>query len=52
MERLTAEDGKPNAFADGVCPFGEDQARGAGCIRPAGHGGPHLVTPGDADDDA
>ncbi|MBQ1118573.1 hypothetical protein, partial [Streptomyces sp. C3-3] len=45
--------GKPNAFANGVCPYGEDQARGAGCILPAGHepANRHVVTPGDAGDD-
>lgn len=36
-------------YANGVCPFGEDAAPGAGCIKPAGHDGPHLVTPGDVD---
>ncbi|MFH8867106.1 hypothetical protein [Streptomyces griseus] len=42
--------GKPDAFANGVCPFGEDQGRGAGCILPAGHmpANRHVVTPGDA----
>jgi hypothetical protein len=41
-------------YADGICTFGEDQAPGAGCIKPAGHDGAHLVTPGDTsqlDDD-
>ncbi|MBT2429408.1 hypothetical protein J7F02_28280 [Streptomyces sp. ISL-112] len=42
--------GKPSTFANGVCPFGEDQGRGAGCILPAGHepANRHVVTPGDA----
>lgn len=38
-------------FADGVCPFDDDLAPGAGCIKPAGHDGPHVVTPGDTEDD-
>jgi hypothetical protein len=41
-------------YADGMCTYGEDQAPGAGCIKPAGHDGAHLVTPGDTselDDD-
>jgi hypothetical protein len=41
--RLPAPD--PTTF----CPFGEDDAHGSGCIKPGGHDGPHLVTPGDAD---
>lgn len=45
--------GKPNAFPNGVCPYGEDQERGAGCILPAGHtpANRHVVTPGDSGDD-
>ena len=35
----------------GWCSFGEDDAPGAGCIKPAGHTGAHLVTPGDVDDE-
>ncbi|MFD9752640.1 hypothetical protein [[Kitasatospora] papulosa] len=38
-------------FANGVCTYGEDRAPGAGCIKPVGHDGAHLVTPGDADPD-
>ncbi|MEV5862346.1 hypothetical protein AB0L83_21860 [Streptomyces sp. NPDC052071] len=38
-------------FANGVCTYGEGRAPGSGCIKPTGHGGPHLVTPGDTDDD-
>ncbi|MEU8101662.1 hypothetical protein [Streptomyces rubiginosohelvolus] len=38
-------------YANGVCPFGEDEAPGSGCIKPKGHDGAHLVTPGDVDDD-
>lgn len=41
----------PNPYANGVCTYGEDQAPGSGCIKPAGHNGAHLVTPGDTDDD-
>lgn len=42
-------DGKEDPYANGLCPYGEDWAPGAGCIKPAGHTGAHLVTPGDAD---
>ncbi|WP_159030390.1 hypothetical protein [Streptomyces sp. CB01201] len=42
-------------YADGVCPFGEDEAPGSGCIKPVGHVQrgdlAHCVTPGDADDE-
>jgi hypothetical protein len=34
-----------------LCTFGEDEAPGAGCIKPAGHDGAHLVTPGEPEDD-
>lgn len=43
-----------DSYANGMCTFGEDRAPGAGCIKPAGHDGAHLVTPGDTselDDD-
>lgn len=45
--------GRPNAFVNGVCTYGEDQGHGAGCILPAGHepANRHVVTPGDAGDD-
>jgi hypothetical protein len=33
-----------------LCAYGEDQAPGAGCIKPAGHDGPHAVVPGEPDD--
>jgi hypothetical protein len=36
-------------YVNGVCPFGENHATGAGCINPMGHTGPHYVTPGDVD---
>ena len=38
-------------YANGVCPFGEDIAPGAGCILPAGHepADRHIVTDGDLD---
>ena len=39
----------PEPDPETFCPFGEDEAPGAGCIKPGGHDGPHLVTPGDAD---
>ncbi|MET9056179.1 hypothetical protein ABZW50_34145 [Streptomyces bacillaris] len=41
-------------YADGICPYGEGRAPGSGCIKPKGHDGAHLVTPGDVDldDDA
>ncbi|MGW7398109.1 hypothetical protein ACWGH7_16610 [Streptomyces cyaneofuscatus] len=41
-----------DAFANGVCAYGENRATGAGCILPAGHEptNRHVVTPGDADD--
>lgn len=42
-------DGKEDPYANGLCPYGEDWAPGAGCIKPAGYTGAHLVTPGDAD---
>lgn len=32
-----------------LCPFGEDEAPGAGCIKEKDHSGPHLVVPGDVD---
>ena len=31
----------------GWCSYGENDGPGAGCIKPASHDGPHLVTPGD-----
>jgi hypothetical protein len=37
-------------YANGVCTYGEGQAPGSGCIKPAGHDGAHLVTPGDTSD--
>ena len=39
-------------YANGICTYGEDIAPGAGCIKPAGHTGAHLVTNGDLDDEA
>lgn len=39
----------PDPCADGMCTFGEDQAPGSGCIKPAGHDGAHCVVPGDTD---
>jgi hypothetical protein len=41
----------PKPIEAGWCSYGEDWAHGAGCIKPAGHDGAHLVTPGDADAD-
>lgn len=38
-------------YANGVCPYGEGEASGSGCIKPAGHDGAHLVTPGVPFDD-
>ncbi|MGW7658500.1 hypothetical protein ACWGMA_08310 [Streptomyces asiaticus] len=38
-----------NAYASGVCTYGEGRAPGSGCIKPAGHDGAHCVTPGDTD---
>jgi hypothetical protein len=38
---------KADPYANGVCTYGEDQAPGGGCIKPAGHDGAHLVTPGE-----
>lgn len=32
------------------CPFGEGKADGSGCLKPAGHDGPHIVTPGVTED--
>lgn len=44
--------GQPtDPFANGVCPFGEERAPGAGCIKPAGHDGAHCVVPGDTDEE-
>ncbi len=40
---------QPEPDPSTFCPFGEDEATGAGCIKPGGHDGPHLVTPGDGD---
>lgn len=40
----------PDPYANGICPYGEDQAPGSGCIKPAGHDGAHLITPGDTSD--
>lgn len=48
--RFTHPQVDPDPYAAaGVCSFGEDEAPGAGCIKPAGHNGAHLVTPGDRD---
>lgn len=33
-----------------LCPFGEDEATGAGCIRAAGHEGLHYIVPGCPED--
>ncbi|MBB4984977.1 hypothetical protein [Streptomyces nymphaeiformis] len=38
-------------YATGVCTYGVTQARGSGCIKPAGHDSAHLVTEGDVDDE-
>jgi hypothetical protein len=35
-----------DAFAVADCPYGEGQNSGSGCIKPVGHDGPHVVTPG------
>jgi hypothetical protein len=42
---------KPNPYADGVCPHGENRAKGSGCIKPNGHAGAHCVVPGEPDED-
>lgn len=42
-------DPNPDPFAKGVCTYGEDQAPSAGCMKPAGHDGAHLITPADVD---
>ncbi|MFD8839812.1 hypothetical protein [Streptomyces griseofuscus] len=34
-------------YPNGVCTYGENRAPGSGCIKPSGHDGAHLVTPGD-----
>lgn len=47
----TTETQKPNPYANGMCPYGEGEASGSGCIKPAGHDGVHLVTPGVPFDD-
>ena len=41
-------------YANGVCPYSETDAPGSGCILPAGHKpeNPHIVTPGDTDEEA
>lgn len=33
-------------MTDDLCPYGEGEASGSGCIKPDGHDGPHIVTPG------
>lgn len=48
--RASAAPEPPNPYANGMCTYGEDQAPGSGCIKPAGHNGAHYVTPGDTDD--
>ncbi|MET8113748.1 hypothetical protein [Streptomyces prasinus] len=42
----------PARGAGELCPFGEGDAPGSGCILPAGHepANRHIVTPGDVDD--
>ncbi|MFI8535396.1 hypothetical protein ACIGMX_34765 [Streptomyces aquilus] len=49
LESVTETEGQSEP--SGWCTFGERDAPGAGCIKPAGHSGAHLVTPGDVDDD-
>ncbi|MFD0078201.1 hypothetical protein ACFVIY_37870 [Streptomyces sp. NPDC127166] len=52
---MTARTAEPavDPYANGVCPFGEGTAPGAGCILPAGHepANRHVVTAGDDLDD-
>lgn len=42
---------QPDPYANGICTYGEDIAPGAGCIKPAGHNGAHLITQGELDSD-
>lgn len=41
---LAAADCPHLAAAD--CPYGKGPGDGSGCIKPAGHDGDHIVTPG------
>jgi hypothetical protein len=37
---------QPETQAAADCPYGEGPGDGSGCIKPAGHDGDHVVTPG------
>jgi hypothetical protein len=46
LRRLAGEAQQPETQAAADCPYGEGPGDGSGCIKPAGHDGDHVVTPG------
>jgi hypothetical protein len=43
---VAGETGQDAVQAVASCPYGEGPGDGSGCIKPAGHDGEHVVTPG------
>jgi hypothetical protein len=46
LRRVAGEAQQPETQAVADCPYGEGPGDGSGCIKPAGHDGDHVVTPG------
>jgi hypothetical protein len=46
LRRMAGEAQQPETQAEADCPYGEGPGDGSGCIKPAGHDGDHVVTPG------
>jgi hypothetical protein len=46
LEQPADEAQQPETQGAADCPYGEGPGDGSGCIKPAGHDGDHVVTPG------
>jgi hypothetical protein len=46
VRRMAGEAQQPETQAAADCPYGEGPGNGSGCVKPAGHDGDHVVTPG------
>jgi hypothetical protein len=46
LSRMADETQQPETQGEADCPYGEGPGDGSGCIKPAGHDGDHVVTPG------